>query len=195
MKRRRLLASLMIALWLIAAGGYLYGLEAARWQPFMRADLAQFDGSALRNLANTPTLPGHITIVHFYDAQCACSQATLQHIADFKQRYGKRISQYFFSNADAKAGQTLAGQVPPAPAAMAALWGQAVPSSPAVAVWDERGTLAYFGPYSSGPICGTGKDFVSVALDALMHGENLGFINTTAVGCFCPWHRDKTLGA
>ncbi|HSB96007.1 MAG TPA: hypothetical protein VLC91_06150, partial [Spongiibacteraceae bacterium] len=87
MNRRQLFASTLVLLWLLVAGGYLYSLEAARWRPFIRSDpargdLAQFDGAALRGVTTGWQTPGHIAIVHFYDARCACSAASLEHIED-----------------------------------------------------------------------------------------------------------------
>ena len=65
--------------------------------------------------------------------------------------------------------------------------GIAVPASPAVAIWDEHGKLAYFGPYSSGLVCGQGDDFVSRVMVRLTQKQNPEWINMLGVGCFCPW--------
>ena len=63
---------------------------------------------------------------------------------------------------------------------------QFVPATPAVMVFDQRGQLAYFGPYSGGVVCGSGEDFVANTVSALAKGVNPGWINQESVGCLCP---------
>jgi hypothetical protein len=64
-----------------------------------------------------------------------------------------------------------------------------IPASPAAAVFNHEGQLAYFGPYSEGAACLTGNgDFVEQVLDKLLAGERPQQINTAAFGCFCDWN-------
>ena len=42
-----------------------------------------------------------------------------------------------------------------------------VPASPAVAIWDRSGKLAYFGPYSEGLTCNSSNSFIEPILKAL----------------------------
>ncbi|KAE8236751.1 hypothetical protein A4X03_0g9338, partial [Tilletia caries] len=80
------------------------------------------------------------------------------------------------------------------PAALAALQpidelpGSAnLPASPAVAIWDGQGQLAYFGPYSEGLTCSSSNSFIEPILEALAEGRKVDASNTLAVGCFCDW--------
>ena len=62
-----------------------------------------------------------------------------------------------------------------------------LPASPAVAVWDSLGRLAYFGPYSEGAVCTSANSFVEPVLDALLAGRPVLAPQTLASGCFCAW--------
>ena len=51
--------------------------------------------------------------------------------------------------------------------------------------WDEGGDLIYFGPYSSGEICGKGDDLLT---QVLLSPNRLGQMTSQeAIGCFCKW--------
>ncbi len=62
-----------------------------------------------------------------------------------------------------------------------------LPASPAVAIWDRQGRLAYFGPYSEGAVCNASNSFIEPILKALLDGRQVSASNTLAVGCYCPW--------
>ena len=64
---------------------------------------------------------------------------------------------------------------------------QPLPASPAVAIWDRTGQLAYFGPYSEGATCTSSNSFIEPILEALSAGRPVSASNTLAVGCFCDW--------
>lgn len=62
-----------------------------------------------------------------------------------------------------------------------------LPASPAVAIWDRQGRLAYFGPYSEGAVCNSSNSFIEPILKALLEDRNVSASNTVAVGCYCAW--------
>jgi hypothetical protein len=62
-----------------------------------------------------------------------------------------------------------------------------VPASPAVAIWDRSGKLAYFGPYSEGLTCNSSNSFIEPILNALTDDRPVDATHTLAVGCYCPW--------
>ena len=67
-----------------------------------------------------------------------------------------------------------------------------LPASPAVAIWDRSGHLAYFGPYSEGAVCNSSNSFIEPVLDALLENRSVAAANTLAVGCFCDWQQDSS---
>jgi len=62
-----------------------------------------------------------------------------------------------------------------------------LPASPAVAIWDKHGQLAYFGPYSEGATCNASNSFIEPVLQALLDGRPVSATQTLASGCFCDW--------
>lgn len=62
-----------------------------------------------------------------------------------------------------------------------------LPASPAVAIWDREGRLAYFGPYSEGAVCNASNSFIEPVLKALVEGRRVNASNTLSQGCYCPW--------
>ena len=65
-----------------------------------------------------------------------------------------------------------------------------LPASPAVAIWDSSGQLAYFGPYSEGALCTSSNSFIEPILEALVAGRPVRADSNLAVGCFCDWKVD-----
>ena len=64
---------------------------------------------------------------------------------------------------------------------------QSLPASPALAIWDRDGNLAYAGPYSEGLVCNSSNSFVEPVLDALTQGRQVSLASGLAVGCYCAW--------
>ena len=62
-----------------------------------------------------------------------------------------------------------------------------LPASPAVAIWDQQGRLAYFGPYSEGALCTSSNSFIEPIIEALLAGRSVRADSNLAVGCFCDW--------
>src|SRR5690606_21170105 len=95
--------------------------------------------------AALPDLPatGGTLLVHFYDATCACEPASRRHIRDLQARYP-----HLEVNAVEREA-LLANSAWPLPLSL-----------PTAALFNSEGQLLYFGPYSSGPTCGTGINFI-----------------------------------
>ena len=63
---------------------------------------------------------------------------------------------------------------------------QLIPSTPAVAVFDAKGNVVYFGPYHQDGICSADNSYLEPVLQALAQGQPLTVLNTLVFGCFCP---------
>lgn len=116
------------------------------------------------------------TIIHWVDPECSCTRFSLPHIEKLKQEYSA-ADHYIYSAADTQ--QTLPDFVEKLKATP--------PASPSVMIFSEGGELAYYGPYTSGLVCGSGKDLLEPIMQQLSRGNNPGWVNQEAVGCFCPW--------
>jgi hypothetical protein len=184
LSRKTLLATLLAIFWLGNMALAFWWFEARYLRPFDER-AAVFAGSGLR-LPDHLAGPGSIRLVHFWDPTCPCNVGNQQHLADLIGRYASEGVQFHVVQ---KAGSK--GHLPEALAALQAidaLPGSAdLPASPAVAIWDRQGELAYFGPYSEGLTCNSSNSFIEPILEALSEGRKVDASNTLAVGCFCDW--------
>ena len=182
--RKTLLASLLILLWAVSML-YAYWWYEARYLRSFSDQTALFYGETLRLPAEMAG-PGPISLVHFWDPACPCNIGNQQHLADLIERFGSQGVAFYSVQKPGSKGQlpsTLDALLP-----LSALPGSGqLPASPAVAVWDRSGQLAYFGPYSEGATCTSSNSFIEPILDALIDGRPVNASNTLAVGCFCDW--------
>lgn len=168
---RIILASLVAVVWIgiVCFGFWHYSL---RYQHSSADYWATFDGTKVATIAPT----GRMTMVHWVDPDCPCSRFSGPHIKQLQLQYSGVVHQIVKAESDpAELSAELLGSF------------YTVPATPAVAVYNERGELAYFGPYSSGAICGSGKDLVANVLTQLRSGVNPVWINQEAIGCMCRW--------
>ncbi|MGE8295963.1 MAG: DUF6436 domain-containing protein [Pseudomonas sp.] len=180
--------NLLIALLTLAS---LVGLAMAyRWfeTRYVRTfdeRAAVFSGAELQLPAELSG-PGAIRLLHFWDPACPCNVGNQQHLAELIEHYAPQGVQFHVVQKP--------GSPRRLPAELAALQplgelpGSAnLPASPAVAIWDRQGQLAYFGPYSEGLVCNSSNSFIEPILEALAAGRKVDASNTLAVGCFCQW--------
>jgi hypothetical protein len=186
-RRKTLLASLLALCWLAAMLAAFWWFQVRYIRPFEpRTEL--FSGSQLR-LPDELAGPGPIRLVHFWDPACPCNVGNQQHLGELVARFAAQGVQFYSVR---KAGSQ--GQLPDSLQALRPLAGLAgsegLPASPAVAIWDREGRLAYFGPYSEGALCTSGNSFIEPILEALAAGRRVRAESNLAVGCFCDWRAD-----
>ena len=183
--RKTLLASLLILFWAAAMLAAYWWYEARYLRSFSE-QTALFYGEQLR-LPDELAGPGPIRLVHFWDPACPCNVGNQQHLAELIERFS---AQGVTFHAVQKSGTN--GQLPGTLSALQPLTelagSEQIPASPAVAIWDRNGQLAYFGPYSEGATCTSSNSFIEPILDALVANRPVNASNTLAVGCFCDWH-------
>ena len=182
--RKTLLASLLILFW-AAAMLAAYRWYEARYLRSFSEQTALFYGEQLRLPAELAG-PGPIRLVHFWDPACPCNVGNQQHLAELIERFASQGVNFYAVQKPGSSGQlpsTLSALQP-----LPELTGSAqIPASPAVAIWDRNGQLAYFGPYSEGAVCTSSNSFIEPILDALIAERPVNASNTLAVGCFCDW--------
>ncbi|BBH43745.1 DUF6436 domain-containing protein [Pseudomonas sp. KU43P] len=144
-----------------------------------------FDGSQL-HLPTELAGPGPIRVVHFWDPTCPCNVGNQQHLGDLVSQFTRQGVTFHVVQKPGTHGQLPANLSSLQP--IAQLPGsEHLPASPAVAIWDRQGNLAYFGPYSEGAVCNASNSFIEPILKALLDGRQVTASNTLAVGCYCPW--------
>lgn len=208
---RRHLATALSVCWLLATAYAFWWFQLRNLQPFdpgaaNRTVLfeAQQVATALSALlADTPAGAGAgrqnvATVIHFWDPDCPCSRFNEHHVREIVSGYRDRGIRFLViaraghglthtalaARARAAFGDTV--QLMDAPSGSLA---DLTPSSPATAILDAEGELAYFGPYSTGALCTSGNGvFAERVLDQLLLGHNPQQWNTWASGCFCSWN-------
>ena len=133
--------------------------------------------------------PGPIRVVHFWDPACPCNVGNQQHLTELLAQYVPQGVEFY---AVQKPGTQ--GQLPATLSALKPLTNlpgaEHLSASPAVAIWDRNGQLAYFGPYSEGVTCNASNSFIDPILQALSENRPVNATHTMAVGCYCPWQAD-----
>lgn len=113
------------------------------------------------------SLEGKGTLIHIWSSDCRCNTLALGH----KRDVSKQAESDNFHVLDVELDDIPGSSI--------------IPSTPAVALIDSQGQLAYFGPYSTGLGCGESSGLIEVALNNLRHGFNPGLIVYEAKGCYC----------
>jgi hypothetical protein len=182
--RKTLLSLLLLVLW-ASALFTAYRWYEARYLRSFSAQTALFYGEQLRLPAELAG-PGPIRLVHFWDPACPCNVGNQQHLAELIEHYRPLGVAFYVVQ---KPGSQ--GQLPDNLSALQTLpalsGSEQIPASPAVAIWDANGQLAYFGPYSAGATCTSSNSFIEPILEALAAGRPVSASNNLAVGCFCQW--------
>ena len=186
--RTPLLASLL-ALVCAAVLWAAYDWFQGRYLRAFNEHTAVFSGDALQLPAELAG-PGPIRLVHFWDPACPCNVGNQQHLAELIEHYGPQGVEFYSVQKAGSHGQLPANlerlkHLPTLPGA------EQIPASPAVAIWDRNGKLAYFGPYSEGLTCNSSNSFIEPILKALRDGRPVNATHTLAVGCYCPWPTPK----
>ncbi|QLC72876.1 thiol-disulfide isomerase [Pseudomonas sp. LPB0260] len=182
--RKTLLACLLTLLLVAALALALRWFEERYLRPFDER-AALFSGAELR-LPDSLAGPGPIRLVHFWDPACPCNVGNQQHLSELIAEFAPRGVAFYAVQKPGSQGRLTAG--PGDLQALTTLPGAAgIPASPAVAIWDTHGQLAYFGPYSEGLTCNSSNSFIEPILEALAAGRTVDASNTLALGCFCDW--------
>ncbi len=145
---------------------------------------ASFQASHLEEAITLPNPIGRPLLVHFIDKDCPCTKYSLPYILELKEEtigsvqhlMSSSLEELHINNRKAVTRLT-----------------QALPASPAIAIWDKHGELSFFGPYSSGAYCGDGEDFVRKVLSLFKANKDIQWLDQEALGCLCKWPQEKTV--
>ncbi|WAB98367.1 MULTISPECIES: DUF6436 domain-containing protein [Pseudomonas] len=144
-----------------------------------------FNGSQLQLPAELAG-PGPIRVVHFWDPACPCNVSNQQHLGDLVSQFASQDVAFHVLQKPGSHGLLPANLNSLQPIANVP-GSEHLPASPAVAIWDHQGNLAYFGPYSEGAVCNASNSFIEPIIKALLASRPVQATDTLAVGCYCPW--------
>jgi hypothetical protein len=182
-----LVFSCLTTVWLIALLAALWWYQNRFIRPFeLRSEL--FSAEHLR-LPAALAGPGPVRLVHFWDPACPCNLGNQQHLAELVEHFAPLGVSFHAVQKPGSRGQLPAQlqNIAPLPMPPGA---EQIPASPAVAIWDRQGQLAYFGPYSEGAVCNSSNSFIEPVLQALLENRPVQATATLAAGCFCDWRSD-----
>ncbi|QIH11557.1 MULTISPECIES: DUF6436 domain-containing protein [unclassified Pseudomonas] len=182
--RTTLLASLLVLI-CAAVLWSAYDWFQGRYLRAFSEHTAMFSGDALQ-LPEELAGPGAIRLVHFWDPACPCNVGNQQHLAELIETYGPRGVE-FYTVQKPGSHDRLPGNLDRLKPLHNLPGAEQIPASPAVAIWDRNGQLAYFGPYSEGLTCNSSNSFIEPILQALQEERGVSATHTLAVGCYCPW--------
>lgn len=156
--------SILISLWLLICAVALWWLEYRHWSSW-QDQLVLFSAQQTQQLKRLLPKNNGITVMHIRSEDCPCTNYQDSHIEQLQATLKKTSQITLEENQRRNLDLSLV--------------------TPSVAIWDKYGDLAYFGPYSSGAVCGQGEGFVARILLQLGEGKNPQWTNTQGVGCFC----------
>lgn len=161
------LAGVMLAFWFLELRS-LRPFEAGspgKSFAFGRAPLAE---AWLRQQSATPGV--RATVVHLVQPGCRCNSYVSTHQSRMESAYATRGVRFLRHELAPSQGDALIG------------WARTGPSA---LVFDASGRLAYYGPYSSTPMCGMGGGLVEEVLDGLLAGNAVALRPVSTLGCYC----------
>jgi len=132
------------------------------------------------------------SMVLYLDVNCPCNLLSSSHIETLRLENLHKITQYIWLDRNQWSEQRaikLASQysldpenIVPAPV----YWQRVVQKTPTVILFNRDGSMAYFGPVSSGLSCNTSTSFIDQLLENLVSNIRVeGLINSQVKGCFC----------
>jgi hypothetical protein len=186
LKQRRPVLYTLIALICAASLWLTYRWFEGRYVRAFSDHAALFAGDVL-SLPPELAGPGPIRLVHFWDPACPCNVGNQQHLAQLIELFAGDAGVKFYSVQKPGSHGELAAMLSNITPLSSLPGAGHITGSPAVAIWDRQGRLAYFGPYSEGLTCNSSNSFIEPILLALGDNRSVSATHSMAVGCYCPW--------
>lgn len=177
-RRHTALGWTLLVFWLFSAGAVLGYFTFKDQRSFESPSLALFSGAQRANAAQgwfrrNVGLTGVVTVVNVERTGCSCNRFSAKHRSLLRAEFSR-------------AGVSFIDVQPPS----SLPW---IDATPAVLVFDTKGKLVYFGPYSSSAWCGVSGGLVEPVLRGLLHGKNPEPQSFYGNGCFCGHGRGNTV--
>lgn len=197
----------LLSLWVIVTVLGLWWFQQAKIKPFIgnESDSRFFQPDEISlllqpylshdDLLDNEPLPGQQTLLHFWRPDCLCNNISQRHFSSLLHTFTKqqlriiiiahpsssdddiaelqRLNEHRLSVIKAKPEMTI------------------LPSSPSLAIFNEKQSLQYFGAYGFGAFCTVRDDnFLSSLIEKNIAGDHANqtvFTNVIGDGCFCRW--------
>lgn len=198
--RQGIAAWVVVTAWLAGTGYAFWSFELGQQRSFESPRTVLFESgsrttsaeawfrASIAPLANGGAAPAAATVVHVYMPGCACNRFTHPHLARIVTRYRSAGVEFFAAMPPAATGALAVDTAPPGlthialPAGNELSW---IDATPAALVYDAKGKLVYFGPYSDSARCGDSGGLVERVLDRVLLGHTTHPQPFYGGGCFC----------
>lgn len=195
----------IVIIWLAASMFGLWWFQQQNVRPFVQPS----DNPAARNLnqvtedftafyqslpqSNVQINRNAVTLIHLWNPECLCNNVSARHISaildaftpeqlNFVMLTPTSISTTDFDEVKRLNPRAIVIRQPN---------DSTIPltASPALAVFNPSGNMAYFGAYGFGALCSLSDDSLFTnMITSLLNGETYGpFLNIAGSGCFCAW--------
>lgn len=199
--------ALLVALWLMAmcyAFWWFLVRDIRSFYPPGQEQFVRFENAQLGKYLNSYLYSNNLitnndqhsaVLIHFWDPSCLCSRFNIQHVQRLIEDFGPDGIRFIvILNDRIPDPEEFISQAPelfPGAALIRAsqlALPSKVPASPATAILDQHGQLAYFGPYTLGALClPSGDGLVETVLKSLLAGRQPVPGSIAGSGCFCAW--------
>ncbi|WP_240312095.1 DUF6436 domain-containing protein [Teredinibacter turnerae] len=176
----------LLSLWALLTALTFWWYQFRQIQPFAQTN-AFFAAADLPAPPEFASAPG-LKLVHFWREGCLCNPANLEHLRELLSEYRTADLQLFVVARGKLPSRWLNTAYTTLDETANAGLFSAIPSAPGLAIWDANNRLAYFGPYSVGPICSARNSVIGLVLDSLLAGQNTQLTTMAGNGCFCDWN-------
>lgn len=177
--------------WIVFTGIAFWKMQYRNFNLFIKND--KFNEASLVSLlekdysrisSNSGNKSG-IAVYNFLNPDCICSRYAGAHIQKIVKKYAHYNLTYIYVPLK-NPGTMQPHDSFVSDNELKEIW-ETIPSTPAVAIIDKSGKLAYFGPYSADYYCGSESEgYVEKTIDNLLKNGKLKNLNLADFGCFCP---------
>jgi Domain of unknown function (DUF6436) len=186
---------MVVGLWLSSAALGFWFFQLREQRPFESETVSVFDAgeraASAEEWYRSSVLPGAsaspvATVVHVYRSGCGCNRFTDPHLAKIMARYRQEGVRFVAASREQSTAHVQhIGDLPQftIPDRRNLDW---LDSTPAALIYDTKGRLVYFGPYSSAAWCGASGGLVERILDRVLAGQTPRLQPFYSTGCFCP---------
>jgi len=200
-KVRTLIVSALVLSWLLLSGYALFDLQTSQLRLFDESVLTSAEPFPVDQLTRqylaASGVPDHAVMFHAWDPGCACSEASLLHLARLASElaaHGVEVAVVTPALIDEGQRARFVRTTGVQPVAWFVDAGKSyLPASPAAIVVAANGQPVYVGPYAAGAACVSGSGgFVESAIRAVDKTPADVFVNRTVSGCYCAWQTDRS---
>lgn len=190
-------AKILLLMLLLAIGTLLWWLSSDSVRPFIQGSnnavflQPEIIRTQLKHILQQQpkAAKGQVTLVHFWNPDCLCNSLSQTHFDDLLAEYDSAALRVLvlapstisaeqeaaFTRLNAQRMRLIKSALP-------------FPASPALALFDDKHNIGYYGPYGFGAQCiPAGESFFSALVKLYQVEATALYMNVIGEGCYCNW--------